>query len=178
MFRDLSCPNCGAPRLEMAADDRVVCGYCGNVFAESGAFCPHCQHINPEGAQHCQNCGEALIRTCQKCEHKNWIGAEYCANCGQPLDILEFVSQRHKQSVAERLDQARGTANALKAEEEAASQRRLQELWEIERRRQREVAEAAARQAARDRQTIQMIVVGVIVFGVALVIAGLVLALR
>ncbi|MBI3359534.1 MAG: zinc ribbon domain-containing protein [Chloroflexi bacterium] len=178
MFRDISCPNCGAPRLEVAADDRVVCGYCGHVFAEAGAFCPKCNHANREGVVHCDNCGETLIRTCSACQHKNWIGAEYCANCGRPLDILEYVSSRYKQSVSERLAQAREMANVIKAEEEAASQRRMNELWEIERRRKMAEAEAAARQAARDRQTMQMIVAGVVIFGIALAVAGIILALR
>lgn len=178
MFHDLSCPSCGAPGLEAANDERVACRYCGDVYAGSRVFCANCQHVNPEDAEHCEKCGDPLARSCPACDEKNWIGAEYCAHCGRPLDILEYLYQSHRLSTAERLNLARQAARAIKAEENAAAERRSADLWEIERRRQQALAVDAARQGARDRQTILMIVAGIFVFGAALIVAGLLLAAR
>ena len=178
MLQELSCPNCGAPGLEPAEGDRVVCKYCGNLFAESRTFCPHCQHVNPKDVDYCENCGEALVRSCPACDHKNWSGAEYCGNCGRPLDALESLAFRHRYTTAARLRETQKTAHIVKAEEEAASKQRLGVFWEAERERQQSLAEAAARQRARDRATLQMIVIGVVVFGLILLIAAIVLALK
>jgi hypothetical protein len=177
LFEDLSCPACGGPGLQ-SAGERVLCGYCGAQYAQARAFCVNCRHVNREGADFCEACGDPLSRRCPACRETNWIGAEWCAKCGQALDILEYLYQRHRQSTADYLNQARQEARVLKEQEEEAARRRSESLWSIERQRQRAVAAAADRQRERDRTTMQLVVTGLILFCAVLIAAGVFLAAR
>jgi hypothetical protein len=123
-------------------------------------------------------CGDPLTRTCPACREKNWIGAEHCANCGQPLDILEYLYQRHRHSTAEWLNQARAEARIIKAHEDESAARRSAKLWAAENRRQLAVASAVARQASRDKWTMRLLFAGIVIFSLVLIAAGLLLAGR
>jgi hypothetical protein len=177
VFRDLTCTGCGAPGLE-AAGERVVCSFCGRQYAGSRSFCVNCQHVNREHAAFCEHCGDPMTRNCPACGEHNWIGAEYCADCGRPLDILEYLYQRHKYSTAEWLNRAREDARRLKAEEETAADRRSRQLWKDEHRRERARAEETTRQYARDRAAVLIFLGGVLVISLALLIAGYYLGWR
>lgn len=90
---------------------------------------------------------------------------------GQELDVMGELFTRATRDTAAWLQQQRDEAPAIKAQEEAASQVRLAEMWAVERRRREELALA---QAEHDRQ--QKIIVAVAVAIVsALVIAALVI---
>ncbi|HLF02635.1 MAG TPA: zinc ribbon domain-containing protein [Anaerolineales bacterium] len=167
MLRDLSCPNCGAPGLMAHQPDGVVtCKFCGNKYANDNSIaCPHCETINSPEAGFCTQCGSKLKRNCPACLHENWIGAEYCLNCGRAIDLLEIMADRHASDFRAGLAKHRELAPLIKAEEDAASEKRLSDLWEVERKRQ---AELARQQAERDRQHNMVIYVALAILGLFL----------
>jgi hypothetical protein len=177
LFHDLTCPACGGPGL-LADGERVVCNYCGRQFAGARSFCANCQHVNREQAAFCERCGDPLTRPCPACAEMNWIGAEYCGNCGRPLDLLEYLAHRHRVSTAERLRHAQDEARLLKAQEDAASERRSQRLLRADLRRQQAMARLAARQSARDQAVFWMVLAGGLVFGLAVIIVGIIVTGR
>ena len=138
MLHDLACPTCGAPGLEaQQPSGAVMCRFCGNKFAkEDQVACPDCEAINPPSSSFCKECGGKLKRSCPACGAGNWAGADYCATCGRNLDTLESMSERAAQGHRGTLQQQRETANQLKAQEAADSQKRLAGMWEIEKKRQ------------------------------------------
>ncbi|MBM4422038.1 MAG: hypothetical protein FJ030_01435 [Chloroflexi bacterium] len=147
MLHELSCPKCGAPGLEAHQPNGiVVCRHCGNQFADDGQIaCPHCESINPPDADFCHKCGDKLKRTCPACGGENWMGADYCAACGHNLDAIASMANRHTQGFKGTLQQQRELANLLKAEEESSSQKRMADLWDIEKRRQANLEHQRAR---------------------------------
>ncbi len=172
MLRDLSCPTCGGPGLEAHQPDGVVtCKFCGNKFAtDNQVACPYCEAINSPEAGFCKACGEKLKRSCPACGATNWAGADYCLTCGRNLDALEAMTNRHRQGFKGTLQQQREIAGALKAEEEADSQKRLATMWAAEARRQEEIA----RQQAEQKRQQTLIIFLALGFGV--IVACLVLA--
>ena len=171
MLHDLACPTCGAPGLEAhQPDGMVVCKSCGNKFANADRVaCPKCEAINPADSSFCKECGEKLKQPCPTCATENWAGADYCAKCGHNLNALEEMAQRHATGFKGTLQHQRSSANQLKVEEEAASQKRLGVLWETEKRRQDYLAR---QQAERNRQQ-TMLLIGVISI-VAITLLGMV----
>jgi hypothetical protein len=167
MLHDLSCPKCGAPGLVAHQPDGVVtCKFCGSKYAEDNSIaCPHCETINSPTAVFCAQCGNKLKRNCLACLHENWIGAEYCSSCGRAMDLLEIMADRHAHDFRAGLEKYRELAPLIKAEEDAASQKRLNQMWEVERKRQ---AELARLQAARDRQHNWVIYASLAILGVFL----------
>jgi uncharacterized Zn finger protein (UPF0148 family) len=167
MLHTLACPNCGAPGLEaQQPSGLVVCKFCGNQFAnDDRVACPRCEAINPADSSFCKECGEKLKRHCSACGSENWAGAAYCAKCGRNLDTIEGLAQRHATGYKGTLQQQRDSANRLKVQEEVASQRRLDTLWETEKRRQEFLAQ---QQAERNRQqttiVLVIIAVGAVIF--------------
>lgn len=148
MLRDQACPTCGAPGLEAHQPDGfVICKFCGSKFAEdNGVACPHCDSLNAPEADFCPKCGEKLKRSCPACGVANWAGAEYCISCGRDLDLLTYMTQRQTQGFQATLEEQRHMAQTLKEEEEADSQKRLAQLWEVDRRRKEFLAQQTARQ--------------------------------
>jgi len=177
LFADLTCPSCGGPEFARSGE-RIVCAYCGAQYAGERAFCANCRHVNRVGAEFCERCGDPLGRRCPACRESNWVGAESCANCGQPLDILEYLYRRRRESTAEWLNRAREDARIIKAEEEAAGQRRSRNLWAIEQTYQQARSQAFARQAATDRRLMWGVIIGVLLFAIAVLTTGLILAAR
>ena len=147
MLHELSCPTCGAPELEATQPHGVVaCNSCGNKFtADDSVACAHCETVNKPDAEYCSACGERLKRTCTACGTENWSGAEHCTRCGRDLDALEHIAERHAKSFRETLEDRRNSASTVKAEEEEASQRRLGEMWQVEQRRQDDLAQQLKR---------------------------------
>jgi hypothetical protein len=119
-------------------------------------------------------CGDPLTRNCPSCREKNWVGAEQCAHCGQPLDILAYLYQRHSQSTSEWFNRAREEARVIKEQEDESAQRRSRQLWAIERGYQQHRAEAAARQAARDRLTMWAVAAVIALLVISLAVASLI----
>jgi Flp pilus assembly protein TadB len=75
------------------------------------------------------------------------------------------MAQRHVQGFKGALQQQREIANLIKAEEETASQKRMANLWEIEKRRQDE-----ERQKGRQQAQQQVILVIAFIIGVLFVL--------
>jgi len=88
------------------------------------------------------------------------------------MEILDSLFARMTGTWADWLRQAREGAPVIKAQEEAASQARLADMWAAETRRRDALAQA---RAERDRQ--QRIIVTVTVSIVALVIVAILIAL-
>ncbi len=118
------CPGCGSSSFSVGADGRLVCDYCQTAYALPGPVCPVCGAQNPPAV------------------HR-------CIACGHDLGMLDAVFARATGGSTHWLRQTREEAAAVKAQEEAASQKRLAEMWAIEQRRREELARA---QAERDRQ--------------------------
>jgi len=175
MLREIPCSHCAGAGLELQPDGNALCKFCGARNTMAGPICPRCERVNPVGAEHCEICREALTRICPKCQSKNWSGADRCIQCGQSLDALEFVARRWLTDVrAEQQQQA----PALKAQAEAASQRRMGQMLDMEERRQQALNEAATLQAARERRMMTWVLIGVglmaliILIGIILSLAG------
>jgi uncharacterized Zn finger protein (UPF0148 family) len=177
MLHELNCPTCGAPGLEAhQPDGTIVCRFCGNKFATDDRIaCPYCEAVNSPEADFCEQCGDKLKRTCPACGAENWAGAEYCATCGRNLDALALMAQRHVQGFKGTLQQQREIANLIKAEEEADSQKRMANLWEIEKRRQDELERQKGRQQA--QQNVVLVIAFVIGVLFVLLMLGVFVAL-
>lgn len=168
---DLECPNCGAPELEAGADRQLRCPFCGSAFGDLARICPACGHYNEAGVRHCVDCGGALVRDCPACGADNWVLAEHCAICGRNLDLVERLAQRWQQSTQERLYERQGAMAALKEREERASQARMAELLDAERRRQEALARANTLQQERDRRMYALVIAAFVVFVVVVLVA-------
>ncbi len=170
MLRDLSCPTCGGPGLEARQPDGIVtCKFCGSKFAEDDRVaCPHCEAINSSTASFCEACGAKLQRTCPACGAENWAGADHCAACGRNLDVIGALAERQVEGFKGTLQRQRDLANLIKAEEEEASQRRLGELWQVEKQRQ----ELLARQQAENRRQQTVLLASVLAIAALLALAA------
>jgi uncharacterized protein YbaR (Trm112 family) len=152
MLRDLSCPHCGGAGLELQPNGQAACKYCGTPLELEGQIiCPNCELINPAAADFCQSCRRPLYRVCPVCQYRNWSGAEHCGQCGQALDMLEYLTDRARQDTASRLTYQQEIAPHIKAQEEAAAQRQMDTMLEIEHRRQQGLAEARVRRQSSER---------------------------
>src|ERR1041384_33886 len=167
MLREIPCSHCAGVGLELQPDGSALCKFCGAQNTLAGPICPRCERVNPAGAEHCEICRQVLTRVCPNCQSKNWSGADRCTQCGQSLDALEFVARRWLTDVrSEQQQQAPG----IKAQEEAASQRRMAQMLEMEERRQHALNEAARLQAGREGRPLAWVVIG---GGLILLILGL-----
>jgi hypothetical protein len=116
-----------------------------------------------------------LSRTCPVCGTKNWSGAAQCINCERPLDTLHGLIGRLQEDTDSRLNRQQRESVELKALEEHAAERRLEQLRGIDQRREQFQAEAMVRRAARERQlmTVFFVVAGLVVItALAVIVMG------
>ncbi|MBL7064643.1 MAG: zinc ribbon domain-containing protein [Anaerolineae bacterium] len=132
---------------------------------ENERTCPQCGMAYEPGVYRCPSCGADLERECPVCGALNPPLAPECLACGQRLEILGPLFDRVTGTRTDWLNQAREEASGIKAQEEAASQTRLAEMWATESSRREDLAQA---QTERDRQ--ERIIVAVTVVAVVLVI--------
>jgi hypothetical protein len=149
---DFECPNCGANAMAASEELELVCEYCGTALGEVTRICPRCGHYGAPGDHHCTLCGARILRDCPACGVDNWMLARYCVECGRNLDLVERMAQRWQKTTQQRLYERQAAMISLKEGEERASQARMAELMEAERKRQEALAEARALQRQRDRQ--------------------------
>ena len=168
----LKCPGCNSSSFTAGPDGSLVCNYCHVAYAPSGRMCPVCGAAFDPDAHQCPSCGADLVRKCPACGAPNPLLAHKCLVCGQELEILESLFARVTGTTADWLRQVREEAPALKAQEEAASQARMAEMWAAERDRREALARA---QAECERQ--ERFIVAVTITIVALVIAVVITAL-
>jgi hypothetical protein len=170
MLRSLACPTCGAPGLAAHQPDGVVtCTSCGNRFAEDNRVaCPQCEAIHAKEASFCGECGAKLRRACPACGADNWAGADHCAACGRNLDAIAALAERHAQGFKGTLQRQRDLADLIKAEEEESSQRRLGEMWQVEKRRQDLLTQQQAEQRRQQNALLAIALVGAGLFALAI----------
>ena len=132
--------------------------------------------MTDDGTIVCPNCGILQInqrKVCPACGHENISNAENCHVCEEPLTIVSqimIMQSDHNQPF--RLKQIRSQASAIKEREELASQRRMEALQEIDRRREQALAEAQEAQKTYQSRisTIVFIIAGLFVVFIALYI--------
>ena len=163
VFQEVSCPNCLNPIDVREHGQHINCDACGSQFILRGHLCPNCGAYHTKEDAICGQCSTPLKRVCRKCHTSNWAGDEYCLNCGTPMDILDVIANQSQMSTADRLHRQRLEARKLKAQEEAAAQKRMEELMAIEEKRQAQLRERLAKQKQQER-TILMAVGGTIAF--------------
>jgi predicted amidophosphoribosyltransferase len=168
----LECPGCGSASLTACPDGSLICDYCHTTYVPPERACPVCGAPYELDARHCPSCGVDLVRECPACGALNPSVAGKCLVCGQEMEILDSLFERVTGTRADWLRQVREEAPAIKAQEKAASQARLAEMWAAETRRRETLAQA---RAERDRQ--QRIIVTVTVSTVVLVVVAVLIAL-
>ena len=163
---DALCSHCQSAGLDLQTETSAVCRYCGTENNVAGLICPHCEFINPAGAQTCGDCHRSLTRKCAKCGTPNWAGAEVCMRCQQPLDAVASLGARYVDTAA-RLRAQQHDAAGIKAKEAIDSKRRLDEMNAMEDRRQKYLSQATV---ARDRQQ-RFWILGLIILGFIIICA-------
>jgi hypothetical protein len=140
---DLTCPACTAPGLLALPEGSFRCAYCGTLLQVQSVTCPACGWENVQGAEDCRNCGEPLSVVARVLTRQGAVGPPFW------------------------LGRVRDRADELKRREAWASEQRMEQLREIDRRRMQDDARALARQRAADRQI-------VLVLGLALGVLGVI----
>ena len=163
MLSELSCTECGGAGLDLQPDGGVVCRFCGTTNTP-GVVCPRCHQVNPRRAEACANCQAGLVIVCPACRTPNWSGLEACTKCGGKLDALTYLADRWIQGTDSARQARLQSIRDVKAEEAAASERRMSQLMEVEAQRQADLNRALARRAARERQLLTMLGIGIGVF--------------
>jgi predicted amidophosphoribosyltransferase len=136
----MNCPVCDAPDVKII-EDYFECSYCGSTLPHNMSICPSCQSPNP-------------------------LEAEACEVCGEPLTLFSQVIIRHANadSGPYRLRQAREQAARIKESEERASQQRLHDLEETDRRRIQAALEAERARRKEQSQLMKISAAIVILF--------------
>jgi hypothetical protein len=174
LLKQIACAHCGGAGLELTPEGKVVCKFCGTPNSVPGVICPQCWCVNITGTDICGNCQVALFRACPNCQTKNWRGAAECVRCGQSFDSMEGMVDRLRLDTSGRLNRQQQDAAAIKAAEEEAANRRLEQLRDVDRRREQAQAEAMARRAANESRLLMgLLIVGGLV--VVLIIAAIIL---
>lgn len=173
-LEQLECPNCGSDTLTSNPDGTLTCSFCGDRYAApGGVLCPSCGQVNDEEANYCQECGYDLIRECPACGAGSPHDATHCQICGRPLSALEEIVERLQEKTAGRLERQMRESVDIKVQEEADSQRRLEEMWLQEHERQQAIATAKAEQQRQEQLLVRSVFILVIL--VILVILGVIL---
>jgi len=90
-------------------------------------------------------------------------------------DLFDSLIERAKEGTPDRLDRRMREAQQLKAQEEASSQRRLEEMWLREHDRQRAVARSQAEQRRQEQILVRYVLIAATI--VVLIVVILVIAL-
>lgn len=117
----------------------------------------------------CPGCGSSSFSV----EADGRLVCDYCQTAY--WEVLDAVFARATGGSTHWLRQTREEAAAVKAQEEAASQKRLAEMWAIEQRRREELARA---QAERDRQMRILWYAAVVFFGIVVTIVIIIALLK
>jgi len=147
--------------------------------------CPICSEKKlveiGQSSYRCQHCRASIIDgelVCSACGKHNLLGAVKCESCQEPLTIFSRVVSRHTPSSRIwRLDQARHQANSLKATEAQASEARMEDFLEIDRKRKTGEREAAIMQQEADRLLFRHVKIGLGIFLAVVAIASLLIIL-
>lgn len=171
-LRQTACSHCGGAGLEINAEGRVRCRFCGTADQLEGRVCPRCECVSAADAEFCENCHRPLVRVCPDCQTRNWGGAAKCAHCGRPLDTLDSLIGRLQEDTDSRLYRQQRESAGLKAFEDQAAQHRLEQLRAIDQRREQAQNEAMAHRVVRERRltTAFVVIAAVVVIVIVAVI--------
>lgn len=89
-------------------------------------------------------------------------------------ELLDSLIKRAQERAADRLERQMRDSQQIKSEEDAASQRRLEEMWIREHERQRAVAESKAEQQRQEQALVRYVLIAVaiaIIIVIALAVA-------
>jgi len=78
-------------------------------------------------------------------------------------DLVNALIERMQKGTADQLDEHMRDAGQVKSEEEAASQRRLEEMWMHEHARQQAITQARVEQKRQEQMLLRGVFIGVIV---------------
>lgn len=166
---DIKCPSCGGTSFTTNAQGVLVCEHCRAAYDPSETKCPVCGAVYDPEAQRCPSCDAELTRECPSCGALNPPAARHCLACGQAMGMTKATLDRITRKPSDQLRRVRRKGTKIKAQEEAASRARLEEMWAEEERRRRALAEAKAERERRERLIIT-IGLGVIAFTLLAVI--------
>lgn len=164
ILEEIACPNCQNPIDVREHGAHVLCDACGSRFILRGRLCPHCNNYHDEELDFCTRCGEPLTRVCRHCGGSNWAGDEYCAMCGAALDIFDLLALQDEQTRHDFMEERRRQIRQMRASEEVASARRMEELVAIEEARQAELRRRLAQQRKQERRLLLTVFAGVAIF--------------
>ncbi|GMQ78546.1 MAG: hypothetical protein BMS9Abin02_1064 [Anaerolineae bacterium] len=168
------CPSCGVVGDQPAEANEVTCQACRQLFMLSGHYCPDCSEYSEKNQVSCTNCGEILMRSCPRCGRENWSGRLNCHYCGQSLDFFTTVAGRHSPTAtADRLQAQMQQAKTIRAIDDVASGKRMEELNLIEEVRKSQIREQENKRKQRDRQLLIAAAVGLLLFILVIVIFSL-----
>ena len=147
--------------------------------------CPICSEEklveSGPSAYECQHCHASILDgklVCSACGKHNPLEAAKCETCQEPLTIFSRVISRHSKATRSwRLDQTRNQANTLKAAEAHASEARMDDFLEIDRKRKEADREAALIQEEADRQLVSYVKIGLGIFLAIVAVASIIIAL-
>src|SRR3990170_2602718 len=91
-------------------------------------------------------------------------------------DMLDSILDRAQKRTADRLDHLRHEADKIKAQEETASQRRLEEMWMREHERQRAIADDQAEQRRQEQMLVRYVLIGAAIVVLIVVLLTLMLS--
>ena len=167
---DIRCPGCDSLSFTAGPNGVPICKYCHTIYAPPERMCLVCGATYEPDASNCLSCDADLTRECSACGTMNPLLASKCMVCGQGLDVVDAMLARVTRRPADQQRRVREEAARVKAQEEAASQDRLAEMWTAEKRRREALAQA---QAERNRQqrTIVTVTVAIVVIVVVVIIA-------
>ena len=78
-------------------------------------------------------------------------------------DLFDSIVERLGEGTADRLDRRMREATEVKTQEEASSQRRLEEMWVREHARQQATADARAEKLRQERMLISIVLIAIVI---------------
>ncbi len=90
-------------------------------------------------------------------------------------DTLDSILKRTQERTADRLDQRMQEASKIKAQEEWASQQRLEKMWLLEKERQHKIAAMQAEKQRQEQMLVRYVFIGAAVIVVVVIVLTIVL---
>lgn len=170
LLQEVACPNCQNPIDIREHGKHITCDACGSHFLLNGHLCPQCNSYHQDEELFCGQCGAALTRTCRRCKASNWSAEETCTQCGAAMDIFDLLSLQHETTRRKAKEEREVEIRALRAQEEVAAVKRMEELREIEEQRRRFISQQLEVRRRQDNRLLLIAVTAIAVF-VVLVLA-------
>jgi hypothetical protein len=92
-------------------------------------------------------------------------------------DLLDSLIGRAQESAADRLDRQMRESPEIKAQEEAASQSRLEQMWMQEHARQQAIARQQAEQRRQEQMLVRYVIIGAVILVLIVIAVTLLLSL-